>query len=201
MDPVDASHGDDHASAGLELLHQGGRNESGGGGDDDGIEWCFFLPAVVAVGMAGSHPVEPEPPQAISCAGRQNLQDLDRVHVATDVPEHGGLIARSGTHLQDLHSGLRSYHLGHVGYDIGLGDGLAQPDRKRLVTVGPVPVSGGYELVPRHVAHGVKGRRIGDAVGDDSLHHLPPPLAESILKILAGQRPGKHTEPGQDDGP
>ncbi len=153
------------------MLHQRRRNEPRGCGHDDGVERCLLAPAEVSVRVASSHAGKPKPLQAAAGAPCKRSVDLDGEDVTPDRVEHGGLVAGSGADLEDFDARPQLEHLGHVGHDVRLGDGLAESDGERVVPVGARAVFRGNELVSGNARDRVEGGGIAHAVPHDVLHH------------------------------
>ena len=81
-----------------------------------------------------------------------------------DAAEHRRGIARTGADLQDPIRTRQLQSLGHVGHDIGLGDGLTKTDRQRHI----LPSLMGKSLVdkgfPGNIRHSSQHPLITDAL-------------------------------------
>src|SRR4029077_18940340 len=74
--------------------------------------------------------------------------------------------------------------LGHEGHHIGLADGLATGNRKRLIRVGIVHESILDEMLARHLVHGPQHRWIADAASaqaEQELHTADIVVARRLL--------------------
>src|SRR6185295_5256472 len=124
---------DHETSAGRELLEQRGRDLSGRGGHQNGIERRGFRPATIAVADAHVNALVSEPSQGRFRTPPERLDDLDRVDVLGHLREHGRLVARSGSDLE--HPGTRTERreLRHERDDVGLADRLRMTDGQGAV--------------------------------------------------------------------
>lgn len=158
-----AAYGDDHAAAVAELLDEVGWNFVWRAGHNDGVERRLFGPALVTDAVTDLSVVIAEPLERLPCHCGEGLDDFDGVEFGAGGSENRGLVAGASANFQNLFAGLRADGFGHEGDDVGLRDGLAVADGKRVVHVGLAAQTQREKIVERHSAHGLEGGGIGDA--------------------------------------
>ncbi|MCY1241916.1 hypothetical protein D9M72_548440 [compost metagenome] len=126
---------------------------AGRGGDDDGVIWRVFLPAVVAIADFACHLLVGQPLQPVAGLPTQRLDDLDGVDRPDQSGQHSRLVTRAGADLQHGIARLCHQQVSHQAHDVGLRDGLAVADGQRAVVIGVRLLRIGDEFVPRHLAH------------------------------------------------
>lgn len=126
------------------------RQLGGSGRKDDAVEGCGLGPAECAIAQTQVDVSQAEIHQAFEGDVEKGLDAFDRVHLAGQLSQHCGVIARPGADLEDAMMRLKLKPVGHQGHHVGLRDGLAVADR-----VGPVGVHVVGEV-------GRKKRRTGD---------------------------------------
>src|SRR5439155_9564835 len=94
-------------------------------------------------------------------------------HVARELREHRGLIARSRTDFEDVVVGAWIEKLGHAGHHEWLRDGLSLGDGQGMVAVRHGTVALEHELLARHTGHRVQHARIA--------YPQPPELPDHLL--------------------
>lgn len=85
--------GDNHAAAVPELFDEHGGDCFSAGGDHDGVERCFFRPAVIAVAVADVDIAVAQFGEALLCFKGEWFDDFDRIDLIDDFGEDGGLVA------------------------------------------------------------------------------------------------------------
>jgi len=118
------------------LIQEGGRDVVWGGGDDDGIERSVLWPAIVPVclqtmDVGVSQRLQPHP--GALCQFWNYLDGID--FDAGNLGQDGRLVAGTGADLQDPIPLLEFQEFRHQGDDVGLGNGLAIPNRKWIIPV------------------------------------------------------------------
>jgi len=94
--------------------------------------------------------------QPLAGGPRQLGHDLDRENLAAadNLAEDGGLVARAGSHFENLVFGAESEQIGHHRDDGGLADGLAVAYGQRVVRVGVTPQFLRHEFMAWDLGHG-----------------------------------------------
>ncbi len=144
---------DDHSTTRLQLSQERRRDVVGRRGDDDRIEGCRILPAIITITLSDCDIGIAEPLQPIGRAGGETRNDLDRVNLAHQTREYRRLVAGARADLE--HDVLRPdlEKVGHQRDDEWLRNGLAVSDRQRPVGIRVLPHAIRHELVARHGAH------------------------------------------------
>ena len=98
----------------------------------------------------------------------QRGNQLDRVHVADEFPQDGGLVAAPAD-LDHPLIGLRFDRFRHECHDVRLGVGLIPANRQRPVLMGRVRIRIGGKLAPRHPFQGAQHAVVCDPLSGDLL--------------------------------
>ena len=75
------------------------------------------------------------------------------------------LVAGACADLEHPVGGGEAEQFGHAGHDVGLGDGLAQPDGQGGVVVGRVALGGRDKQMAGNALHGSQHPLVGEAAG------------------------------------
>src|SRR5262245_53579912 len=146
--------GNHHFPARLQLLEQRRRNEVGSRGYQHFVERRVLGPAMIAVAYPELDIGAALPLQSLLRLPRELFDDLDAVHLASQLREHGGVITQPRADLEDGVAGADVEQVGHQRDNERLRDRLVEADRKRDVGVGIDLQLDRHELVSRHPGHG-----------------------------------------------
>ena len=128
LDLVHAAYGDAHLAAGFQLVEERLGDVVGGAGDDDGVEGSEFGPAEIAVAVFGFDGFVAMFFECLLCPFGEWFHDLNRIDMRGEFGEDGGLVAGAGADFEDFCVGIEIQLAGHIGDDVGLGDGLVVTD-------------------------------------------------------------------------
>ena len=171
-----ATRHDETATIG-ELVEQIARHLGEGGGDDDGIEGRKIACAIEAVAVLRFDVVDPQLAQADARFADQCGDALHRHHFARKLRQYGSLVAAAETDLE--HTAERPAlpglavprQFGHARDNVGIGNGLAETDRQRVVLVGTGLQCLVDEQVARHRPHRGQHGFVLDALLAQPLDH------------------------------
>jgi hypothetical protein len=164
--------GDDEASGFFELGKERGGTFGGSGGDEYGVVGGMVGKAEGAVADDEGDVAAGEAIEDRLGLGRESGVALDGVDVATEFSEQGGLVSGAGADFEDYVGGVEAEEFEHEGDDVGLGDGLSFPDRKRRVVVSVLAKRGAYEFMARDPGHDGEDSDVADAaLGELSNDH------------------------------
>ena len=159
-------HGADgqHEVADAELLDQalgycGGRRR-----DDHAIERGVFRPAEGSIADQLVHSPVTKLRQKLGRSVGKLGDALDRIDLAAELCEHGGLVAATGADLEDSIARGCAEKLGHQRDDVRLRDRLPVPERQREISICLVGLARRHELVPRHATQRLEHTAILDAL-------------------------------------
>ena len=144
----------------------------------DRVIGLMFRPAEIAVSKPDFHVLEIQLFQSSSSTGRQRGKVLQCKHLPGHPCQHGGLIPRSGSDLQNHRLPVQLGQVGHECHDIGLGDCLMVSNGQGAVLISLVPVGERHETVARNLPHDPEDPGTGDSPHQDLfLYHALPEQA------------------------
>ena len=120
--------------------------------------------------------------EALSGSEGEILAEFDGVDAGDDARKNCGLVAATGSDIEDAIRGLQMKSGGHSGDDVGLRNGLAAADGQRCILVGAGLQCCGYELVAWDVLYGAKDERVENAAAANlAFDHFRASGGESVL--------------------
>ena len=131
---IDA-HGDHHATANLQLVHQRLGNIRSPRRDEDRVERRLLDPPLCTVGMANMDILASSLGQILSGLLGKLTHPLDGEDLPGDLAKNSRRVARTCADLQDFLAAPQPQRLHHKGHDIGLRDRLARSNGKRRVAI------------------------------------------------------------------
>src|SRR5713101_2710143 len=136
---------DDHPTTRLQLSEERRWDVVGRRGDDDRIEGCRILPAIITIALPDCDIGIAETLQPIGRAGGETRNDLDRVNLAHQTREDRRLVSGARADLE--HGVVRPdpEEVGHQRDDEWLRNGLAVSDGQRPVGIGVLPYAVRHE--------------------------------------------------------
>src|SRR5439155_1641652 len=144
------------------------------------MERGALRPAARAVAQPGLEVREPQPTEPLLRFDEQIGEPLDRPHAGAQVRQDRRLVSRPGADLEYPVAAPDREALRHQCHDVGLGDRLAAPDRKRSVLVGVVREVRRQEPLARQACQRREQSPVGDAARRELARHHAPPLAPRL---------------------
>jgi hypothetical protein len=164
---VGGADGNDHSSAVGELRGQRGGDTESRSGDEDGVERGAGSESKGSV--TGEHADVGIAEGGENAAGalREGCVAFDGEDLRGKFREQSGNVAGTGANFENLFGRRELEGLEHEGNDIGLRDGLAVSDGKRMIFVGLGAVRFRDKFVAGDAKHGVEDARVGNPTGPE----------------------------------
>jgi len=179
---IGAADGRDQFSAALELPDQLFRNFGRSGRQDDPVEGRLVGPSRITIAGLHHNVRISKMKEPLGRAERKLRHQFDAVHLAHEQRQHGGLIAGSGSDFKDGLVALQIEQPGHERDDVGLRNGLAESDRKRLVAVSEFRDRCRHEQMPRHGAHCLEYSGVVHVARFNLIHHTVAFMLGCVLR-------------------
>ncbi|EKD36366.1 MAG: hypothetical protein ACD_75C01535G0003 [uncultured bacterium] len=117
--------------------------------------------------------------------GQQGADPFHGIDLIAHPGKNCRLVPGTGTDFENFFIPLQLEGLGHVGHNIGLGNGLSGPDRQGMIAVGPAPHGIVDEQVPGDFGHRLDGSFIEDVPAQELLlNHSYPAGCVRIHHLL-----------------
>jgi len=167
------SHGRNEPTIVYQLPQQHVRAPRRTGCDQHPLKWGLLRPPQRPVSHSEGDVRVTEPAQCFPRLLAQLRHSLHRKHIARQLGQDRGLVARAGPHLQDSLFPGQVKLLGHQRHHVGLRDSLPVPDAHGAVAKGALAVGGAHELLARHPLHRVQNSIIAYAPARKLPFHHP----------------------------
>jgi hypothetical protein len=137
-------------------MESGGRNE-------DGVERGAGRESERAVASDDMHVAIAESNKEIACGFSERRVTFNGENFRGEFREQRGSVTGSGSNLENLIVGSELERFEHDRNNVGLRNGLAVGNGKRMIFVGLGAVSFGHKLVAGNAQHRAKDARVSDA--------------------------------------